>query len=345
MSRRETVVNVSGPGDLIAALPHMLRYVPGESIVLVCMQGRRKRTHLTLRYDLDLAAYPDELCADAVPRVEAVNPSAVLVVVFGEEPPTDGLPYRELAEALGEALDETDVPELDIVYTYGDRWWSYLCDDPRCCPPEGGEVDLGSQTGLLLAAEHAYAGAVVLPSRKALKQSISYAESERIEERSKAMEAAITDTLGLSPETARRLGHRMALDLLERFVDPRTTLSDDEVAELVGIAVHLWGRDEFLVHGADPEDRELLVRVMCDVVRRVPPPYDAPVCGILGWLTYASGDGTVANIAVERALASDPSYSLALLIRSGLDQQISPDLLQQAMVGAGDDLHGRSAGS
>lgn len=344
MSRRETVVKVDGPGDLIAALPHMLRYVPTESIVLLCMQGRRKRTHLTLRYDLELAAYPEELCEDALPRVAAVDPSALLVVVFGDEPPVDGLPHRELAESLRDAFEETEIPEIDIVYTFGGRWWSYLCDDPRCCPPEGAEVDPSSRTGLLLAAEHAYSGSAVLPSRKALKQSISYTEAGRIEERSAAMEAAITETLGLSPETARRLGHRMVLDLLERFVDPRMRLSDEEVAGLVGIAVHLWGRDEFLVHGADPDDREVLVRVMSDVVRRVPPPYDAPVCGILGWLTYASGDGTVANIAVDRALASDPTYSLALLIRSGLDQQVPPDLVQQAMVGAGDDLHGRSAG-
>jgi hypothetical protein len=136
----------------------------------------------------------------------------------------------------------------------------------------------------------------------------------------------------------------MVLDALERFTDPRVRLSDDEVAELVGLVEHLWARDEFLVHAVDDEDRDTLIRLMSDVVRRVPPPYDRAVCSILAWLAYARGDGTLANIAVERALASDPTYSLATLVRSGLDQQLPPSLVREAMAGAADDLHGRNRG-
>jgi hypothetical protein len=345
MPKSETVVTVGSPSELLAALPHMLGYVPTDSLVLVCMHGGKKRTGLLLRYDDWVADYPEDFFARAIPRIEHEAPDSLLVVMFGERSPIDGdLPDRAFTELLVDELDQLGLDELDVLYTAEGRWWSYLCEDPRCCPPEGTPVTIGSDAELLLAAEHAYAGTAVLPDRRSLVRSLSFTDTDALTRRRIELEEAIKRTVAFSPESARRLAHRSVLDILERLADPRERLTDDEVAELVGLVEHLWGRDEFLVHGIDPDEREILIRVMSDVVRRVPPPYDAPVCSILAWLTYARGDGTLANIAVDRALATDPDYSLAQLVRSGLDQQIPPSLVQEAMAGAAEDLHGRSKG-
>jgi hypothetical protein len=323
----------------------MLGYYPSDSLVLVCMYDARKRFELTLRYDLPVIDHPDEFFESMLPRLEAAEPDAILAVFFGEDVPIDGvLPHRAFTELLLDELESLEVDQLDVLYTADDRWWSYLCADQRCCPVDGTPVEISSDGALLLAAEHAFAGTAVLPDRKALAGSIAYADHDQLAARRGAIHEAIEQTLAFSPETARRLAHRMVLDVLERFTDPRVRLSDDEVAELVGLVEHLWARDEFLVHAVDDEDRDTLIRLMSDVVRRVPPPYDRAVCSILAWLAYARGDGTLANIAVERALASDPAYSLATLVRSGLDQQLPPSLVREAMAGAADDLHGRNRG-
>jgi hypothetical protein len=341
--KHETVITLGGPGDMVAALPYMLNYVPTESIVLVCLNGPKHRMGMVMRYDLPLTAYPELFCENALPRLSSARPDAVLVVIYGDAPPADGLPHRDFVDAAVAAIDGINLPQLDVIYTYDDRWWSYICRNTSCCPPEGKPVDSGSATSARLRAEHAYAGTSVLADRGALARTVAVEPALDVVARGVAIDAAIERGVGLSPETARRLGHRMVLDLLDRFADPRKRISDPEIDELVGVCEHLWGRDEFLIHGADRDDRQSLIRIMTDVVRRVPPPYDAPVCSILAWLAYVHGDGTLANIAVDRALACEPSYSLAVLIRSGLDRAVPPSLLQEAIEGATDDLHGRSA--
>jgi hypothetical protein len=89
--------------------------------------------------------------------------------------------------------------------------------------------------------------------------------------------------------------------------------------------------------------RVTLLRVLSEAVRRLPPPYDAAVCASLAWVAYANGDGVVANIALDRALETDPTYSLALLIDDALYRQVPPSALQAVMRGAAHDLRAREA--
>ena len=50
----------------------------------------------------------------------------------------------------------------------------------------------------------------------------------------------------------------------------------------------------------------------------------APVCTVLAWVAYAHGHGALANVAVERALESDPGYEMARLIEDALSRMITP---------------------
>jgi hypothetical protein len=75
----------------------------------------------------------------------------------------------------------------------------------------------------------------------------------------------------------------------------------------------------------------------------VPPPFDAPVCATLAWIAYAGGDGVVANIALDRALTTDPDYPLARLIGDALDRQVPPWILEEVMRSAARDLKAAGA--
>jgi hypothetical protein len=66
------------------------------------------------------------------------------------------------------------------------------------------------------------------------------------------------------------------------------------------------------------------------------------VCAALAWISYAAGDGVVANVAVDRALATDPHYSLAGLIDDALTRQVPPHLLEDVMHEAARDLRRRA---
>ena len=69
---------------------------------------------------------------------------------------------------------------------------------------------------------------------------------------------------------------------------------------------------------------EQLLALLFDLARRTVAPYDVPVCTMLAIVAWLRGDGGLANVALERAWRGDPTYSLAALVRDGLDQQVPP---------------------
>ena len=75
-------------------------------------------------------------------------------------------------------------------------------------------------------------------------------------------------------------------------------------------------------------------RLWTDVTRRaIPETTAAPAC-LLAIAAYLSGDGALANIAVDRSLQADPGYSLARLLRSSLLAGVSPEVWREATIGA-----------
>lgn len=63
---------------------------------------------------------------------------------------------------------------------------------------------------------------------------------------------------------------------------------------------------------------------LAPTVRRAAPGHVAPAATILGVLRWQAGDGTRAGIALDRALADDPEYTLAQLIDGCLRSGMSP---------------------
>ena len=65
----------------------------------------------------------------------------------------------------------------------------------------------------------------------------------------------------------------------------------------------------------DPAHADAHRRLWTDVVRRAQPGYVAAPAALLAFVAWQSGDGALANVALDRALADDPRYSMALLLR------------------------------
>ena len=61
-----------------------------------------------------------------------------------------------------------------------------------------------------------------------------------------------------------------------------------------------------------------------ELTRRAPSPLDAVPATLLAVGCWARGDGAMANVALDRAQQSEPSGSLARLMRSALDQALPP---------------------
>jgi hypothetical protein len=311
-------VAVDAVEDLAGALPHLLGFPPVESLVVVALEGPRSELTFTLRLDLpgpgDVAAVAD-ICAA---RMHAAAADAVIafVVTQAPDPAAGQLPGTELVEALQRAVP---MPLRDAFLLRGGRVWSFLCPDPRCCPAEGRPVAESSPVASTLAAAAVVAGRPLFRDRDEVVKAAQAAGGD-----SAAAVVAAVDRLEdrLVPQRYRQ----QLPGLLARAAEGEPALTDDEAA-LVGWAWHdVTLRDEMLGSVADEAPGAgTLVRA---VARLVPAPYDAPAAAMLGWVAYSEGTGVLAAAALERALATDPGYSLAKLLDDALQRQVPPSALR-----------------
>ena len=135
----ETRVRVGSVAGFLAVVPHLLGFHPSQSMVVVGLNPRRGRIMLGFRYDL-----PDPPDA-AKSRDIAQHAATVLTqrrikiaIAAGYGPGTLVTP---VAEALRAALLGSRITLRDLLRVQDGRYWSYACQDPRCCPPDGVPFD------------------------------------------------------------------------------------------------------------------------------------------------------------------------------------------------------------
>ncbi len=124
-THRQPDFTLSRPGALIAALPAVLGFVPESSLVLVSLEDGRLGSVLRVDLSDELAHRVDHLAeVTAAARPEAVI--AVIVDAAGAPCPSCNEDYRQLCDALLEALARNDI-ELYAAHVVdrvalGGRW-------------------------------------------------------------------------------------------------------------------------------------------------------------------------------------------------------------------------------
>ena len=308
----------------MAVVPQLCGFVPSESLVVVSLRGAAQQVGLTMRVDLPPEAAQRALAEQIADRVGADHGCAALVTVWTADAPSGaaGLPGERLVAAVARALRRHRVPTLVRLLVGSDRWWSYDCTGP-CCPPEGTPLPAGATPAVdAVSAAHALAGRAVLPSRADLVSSLApggAAASQRLEA------AASARSRRVQVEGRVAVG-REALRAWRRAVDrspgPGSQLGPEGAASLTVSLGDLLVRDEVLTWALDDDDA--LLSLLLQLAAASVPPYDVPVCALVAWTAHARGDGALANVALDRALAADPEHGLALLCRSALDAQVQP---------------------
>ena len=332
---RPPLLRLRTPHDVIAAVPYLLGFHPSDSLVAIGSEG--PEGSCALRLDLPPDEHLDDV-AEQIAELLVANdfPRAVLVGYGGAEQ------VNPLMSAARAALDLRGVEVLEALRVEGGRFWSYCCAVPGCCPPEGTPYDIGASP---VAAEATLAGRVALTGRDELVRSVAPVGGaareamRRATERAKArlvtwMFECGCDAALLRARTADE-GVAYTRDLLRRG----GPLTDDEVAWLGVLLTHLHIRDEALVH--TDTDRLDLWR---DVLRRVEVRFAAAPACLTAYAAYLSGDGALANVALDRAIEADPGYAMAPLLRDVMLSGIPPArarlcVTSQALPDSWDDDH------
>jgi len=322
-------LRLSSPGDLVEAVPYLLGYHPSDSMVALALRGSRRRVVFTMRLDLpqpgegDIATPLAQSVGDYLAHAKADQ--AVLVVYGDTGDVLDGLPHSGFIEAATRALVRRRIAVIEALYVGAGRWWSYTCDLPTCCPSEGTPITTdGCST---VAATATYAGMVALPNREAVEKILEpegfLAGAGMAQALARADEALTAQVIDRRSIEVLRAETRA---LLTDAVDSEPVLSDDAAARLIVGIEDIVVRDE-CCEWAGTERARPAQRLWVQLARRAAPGYDIVPLALVGWFAWRDGDSTLARIAVDRCLRSDPGYSLARLLQEALDFAVNPAAL------------------
>ena len=338
----EPVLRVRSVPDLLSLVPVTLGFEPKESLVVIATAGRYPG--FTARVDLpprsrvadETGAMADYVTAAAVSQ----GCTRVAVVVFSSRRE----PAATVAAATAGMIERAGVALFDVLRTDGGRYWSLMCRDDSCCPPDGTPYDpLSTQ----LRAQAAVAGRAVVPDRAALAARFAAPTgADRTAARAaiRRAEDAAVDLLGLRgrhqwrhptatvEQEALPRGATRVDALLDQLLGPDATnpllvaaaVSPDRAAELAVWCSMLPVRD-LAWSRMSRSDAARHLALWTEVARRVVQPYEPAVLCLTGFAAWLSGDGASAWCALDRCARVNRSYSMAGLIAEILQNCVSPD--------------------
>jgi Domain of unknown function (DUF4192) len=306
------VVQLRSVAGFLATIPHLLGFHPARSLVIVGVTAGG-RVQVAFRYDL-----PDpptsRMTRDMTRHILAVlgSQDLAMAVVAGYGP---GRLVTPLADALRAAAPRAGVRLQDVLRVEDGRYWSYLCTDPACCPAEGVVFDPATDpAGRAMAAVERRP---VLPDREAVEAMIAPVSGEaatRMREFTGRVEQAAAELVAREGQQALiRRGRQAVSAALDAYAGGRRLHRNSDYVWL-GLTLRLLPVRDDAWARLDPEHAAVYQDLWRDVVRHVQPGYVAAPASLLAVTAWQTGDGALANIALDRALADQPGYSLALLL-------------------------------
>jgi Domain of unknown function (DUF4192) len=332
----DQIVRVDSPTALLAVIPRLLGFVPQASVVVIGTSPPRSRIRVTLRYDL-----PDppglgvaaDLAAHAADVIGSQRLDAAVAVGYGPE-----ILVTPVAEALRVALAGAGIELQEFLRVQDLRYWSYVCRNDACCPAAGAPLD----PDLHSAAALADFGIPVLADRTALAARVApvggtAADLMRLATRRAEQHVAHLLTkvrksarLGAARQMIAAEGLAAVGAMITRYRGGAGFITDDEIARITVALRDLRIRDDAWAR-MDPAHTEAHQRLWTDVVRRAQPGYVPAPAALLAFVAWQSGHGALANVALDRALADDPRYSMALLLRQVITAGAPPNLARLPM--------------
>ena len=326
------VIRVSSPASLLAAVPVMLKFNPSEpSIVVLGTVPPRSAVALTLRYDISSTKDADAIARHTADLFTVQGIKTAHAVGYGP-----GDLVTPVADALRARFGESGIAVPELLRVQDGRYWSYVCTDPGCCPPEGTAFNLEEHPITRKYAGH------VLASREALTAAVAPVTGDAADSMSRATAAARRRAArivakagqGSSPRAQRRAllphGLKAVAGALDLYRAGGKFASHKDAAWLALFLQILQVRDDAWARML-PEYRQAHLRLWTDLTTLARPGHAAAPAALLAFCAWQDGDGALANVALDRALADNPRYSMALLLREALDAGAPPSMARLPM--------------
>jgi hypothetical protein len=307
---------IRSSSDIIAAVPFVLGFHPADSLVTVGLHG--SRIIFAARYDLPSADLAEDQARHLAALIEDQGINGATLIGYGAE--------ARVTPAIRHAAEEIrrlGMTVRDVLRVNEGQFWSDLCEDEGCCPKPCPPADSA------IAVAATVEGQVALPDREALVAQLAPvvgAERAAMTAATARAQGRLTDEFGADlrgddfARVLRRAGRRAVRDAERRYRSGRR-LTDDEAAWLGVMLLDLEVRDYAWERTGEEDWRISLWR---DVLRRVEPGYVPAAAGLLSFAAWRQGSGALGRIAVDRALAHDPEYRMAVHMEEVLNLGLSP---------------------
>jgi hypothetical protein len=315
-------LRVDSPASLLAAIPYLLGFTPDNSLVVLGIAPPGV-AQTALRVDL-----PDPPDQSETSRITGIvcgvlsRHKLTTAIVVGYGP---GRLVTPVADAMRRDLPTAGLHLQEVLRVQESRYWSYLCQDPSCCPTEGVAFNTdGHPAAQALAA----AGLQPLPSRAALTATIdpvTGTEAGIMKAATRNAESMAAKLIARSGPDGLNLPGLLAVQKAIAAYRDGTQIQPNDRAWLALALTRLPIRDDAWTR-MDPAHSAAHLRLWTDVTRAAQPGYVAAPASLLAIAAWQNGNGALANIALDRALADDPRYSMALLIRDAIDAAAPPSM-------------------
>ena len=300
------MTTLTSPHDLLAAIPFLIGYHPENSLVLVALKDDSIGMAMRVDMPTDIAPESYDLLASHFQR-EAADAALIVAYVDSE---TDPEPVLINTSA---ALLRAGISIKESLIVSDGRYRSMLCHDSECCPSLGSPIpDIDSSR---IAAEHVIAGhPMPFANVSGLVQSIAalpsaMQESWQSEVRTFWIESDSENLLDLQ-----RDGATAVIDLAGEYAQGRGAEDRELVARVIGRISDIQVRD-YALGSHNDETADAYWQMWRELLLIAPRGFVAPIASIFAALAYERGEGALAHKALDRALADDERYSLALLLR------------------------------
>ena len=300
------MTTLTSPHDLLAAIPFLIGYHPENSLVLVALKDDSVGMAMRVDMPTDIAPESYDLLASHFQR-EAADAALIVAYVDSQSDPEAVLINTSAA------LLRAGISIKESLIVSDGRYRSMLCHDSECCSPLGSPIpDIDSSR---IAAEHVIAGhPMPFANVSGLVQSIAALPSAMQESWQSEVRAFWIESVSESLLDLQRDGATAVIDLAGEYVQGRGAEDRELVARVIGRISDIQVRD-YALGSHNEETADAYWQMWRELLLIAPRGFVAPIASIFAALAYERGEGALAHKALDRALADDERYSLALLLR------------------------------
>lgn len=325
-------LRVRSTTDLLALIPFLLGFHPQSSLVLVVRDGDG-RLILAGRTDLPSADESVQGLSVSVQRLTATisGQRGASAVLAGYGP---AQPVERAVNTVAGILEHAGIPIYEALRVADGRFWRLHAEQtggPQAIafnPADSPVTTAAVVAGLVALPDRAAFAATLDPVTGPARTGMIAATAAACAFLADLMDNAAPDT-GHGPDAALNTPvgqalQRAARTYLGRVQDRYRSRQpvDDEHAATLTVLLELPTLREFATRGTTGETWQ--ISMWTDLVRRAEPEFRAVPATLLTLAALQAGNGALADIAIQRALHSDPDDRFAQLLAQAVAAGIDP---------------------